>query len=144
MDNLPYWKTDKFKKLDAKWQKKLADKGFRDIEYRVNGEPADYMVGPNPEYFIRRYSPDKEQYYQNATTWGHHLRRIRAGRQAYKIWDQHTEGKSYSEIVKATQISRGIVARVVQQQKKAMLKAIREALPPFSTDDDYDCPTPEE
>jgi hypothetical protein len=140
----PFYKTESFKKLDAKWQKKLADSGFRDIEYRVDGEPANYMVGPNPEYFIRRYTPDKEQYYNMATTWAYHLREQMAAREVHRVWDLHAQGNSYNDIVKALGYGRNVVSRIVNNQKKLMLEAVRQALPPFNTDVDFGDPSHEE
>lgn len=128
-----YYETKDFQKLDAFWQKKLKKSGYVDIEYRVAGKPGDYMVGPNPEYFIRRYSPDKEFYYEAATRWLWYLRRKSPspGRMALRIWALHSQGNSFSDIVKATEYSRGQVSRVVSTQKKAMLLAVKEHRGPF-------------
>lgn len=132
-----FYDTKDFQKLDAKWQEKLKKSGFRDIEYRVAGKPGDYMVGPNPEYFIRRYSPDKEFYFECATQWTWHLRRSQwgqktpEGRRAVRIWALHSQGNSFADIVKSTDFTRGVVARVVRDQKKAMLEAVKTHARPF-------------
>lgn len=132
-----FYETKEFQKLEKEWYDKLKADGFVDIEYRVAGKPGEFLVGPNPEYFLRRYSPDKERYYELARQWLWYLRakRPNPGKMVKRVWALHTEGKSIADICQATEYTRGQVARVVRQQKDRMLEAVREMRAPFRPDD---------
>ena len=130
-----YYETDEFKALKAEWEQKLADSGFKDVEYQVNGEPADYMVGPNPMDFIRRGKLQIDQavdYYEAARAWRWHLRERGERRVRYRIWDMHAEGVSQREISETLGVGTGVVARVLRELREQMQTALREQTGPWS------------
>lgn len=126
---------DEFLKLKAAWDQKLADSGLVDIEYQMNGEPAHFMRGPNPMDFIRaggKRIADATAYYEAARAWRWYLRETgETPRDEIRVWDMHAEGKSFADICQELDIGRGVVQRIIREQKAAMRHAMRELLPPF-------------
>lgn len=113
---------------------KLAATGYRDIEYTVHGEPADYLVGPNPMDFVRAGKirmNDNSAYYSSARQWRWYLRDAGEGREAIRIWDLHAEGKSILAIVKALGYSRWSVSQTIESQRAEMLRRVRNLEAPF-------------
>lgn len=92
-----FWKTQKFYKLNAKWQKKLADSGFEDIE--DTNSPREMLKCWHSQYFQVKYTPEQVQarqsYYE---TVGHILHETRWRNRVHKeIWRLHAEGYSLRE-----------------------------------------------
>ncbi len=91
------FKTKKFKDLQAKWYKKLADKGFEDIEDNKYEEP---KLKAYHYLRFKTLEPDvhaaRAKYYENCrgVLVNHRFKRALDRR----IWELHTEGLSLREI----------------------------------------------
>ncbi len=124
------------KELFDKWEAKLKDSGFRDIEYRIDGEPADYMVGPNPMDFVRagaRRIESASSYYEAARQYRWWLRsQGEEDFNAIRVWDLHSEGKSIMAIVKAMGLKRWFVTQTIKRIKADMMSRVRAHEEPFN------------
>lgn len=101
-----YYQTSEFKKLNAKWSKKLEKSGFEDIE-----QPADFKSGApdgnlkkwsasffsNPSRFDAAKYEAKEEYYRLAGQFLHEHRFSHRDEKA--LWEMHSEGLSIDSIV---------------------------------------------
>lgn len=152
MSEQKFYETKQFMKLKSKWDKKLAKAGFRDIEYLMNGVPGDYLVGPNPEYFLRQGTDRIEagwEYYSRAREWYWYLlEEGKTSKSDLHIWWLHANGLSATQIQdpsKAAPNLRALVPsrerlsitvprirRVLRREKAALQRAVREAQPPFA------------
>ena len=137
-----YWKEKiaqekaTFDEWEAKLKESLESTGQRDIEYRVNGEPADYLVGPNPMDFVRagqRRIENNSNYYELAREFRWWLReQPDVDHDQCRIWDLHAEGKSIMSVVKALGLKRHLVSKTITALKKDMLRRVRQAEAPFT------------
>lgn len=131
------FETDDFKKLQKEWDDKLEESGFRDIEYKINGVPADYLVGPNPMDFVRKGKQRihaAQSYYEAARKWTWHLRETRVQRDTIRVWDLHAQGKSVASIVKLLSCPRKSVTKILRVQKREMLRRVRNLQAPYDLD----------
>ena len=130
----PYYETEEFKKLYKKWEAKLEESGFRDIEYKIHGVPADYLVGPNPMDFVRKGKLRIEQaaeYYEKARQWTWYLRETRCKRETLQVWDLHAQGKSVATIVKLLSCPRKKAGRIIKTQKAEMMRRVKNRMHPY-------------
>lgn len=108
------------KSLIAKWDKKLAESGFDDIEHRES----ENLKKHHSYWFAARYSPlafeSKRQYYDLATQY------LNEGtfetERDKKIWSLHAEGLTYSEIGKIIKLHFTSVGKIVTKLKEGMEK----------------------
>lgn len=130
-----FYQTAEFRKLRDIWYSRLAREGFKDIEYMLDDDGGDYLVGPNPADIRRHYREDKERYYELARQfyeakcnedprW--------AGSKEGQIWSLHSDGKSFRVIVKLmkrSHIGRWEVAQVVTRLRAELLGTEDAELP---------------
>lgn len=107
-----------FKDLQAKWYKKLADKGFDDIEYNLRPDYKSLTkTGLRPEDTIAVIRESKEEYYRMAY---HFLNEHEFdSRLEQIIWEYHAEGISVRDIAELLK-----KARVRKKLKKTQVWAI--------------------
>ncbi len=139
--NAPFYKNSDFKKLKKEWDGKLKKSGFRDIEYQINGEPADFMVGPNPMDILLRWGPDKQRFYELARQLYWTLVEEGAPSRTCAIWRMYSDGQSIQAIV-ASGLGRGFkkptrweVSKVVRECKSRLLRESRDGQGLASTED---------
>lgn len=121
-------KTPDFATLQAKWKVKLKDSGFKDIE-----QDADNLKRWDSHYFRTHYAipafEAKQEYYRMAGQFLHDkqfsciLDRF--------IWQQHSDGVSIANIVKAAKqlkykTHRVEVGKILNKLKAEMFKLYRE------------------
>jgi hypothetical protein len=110
-----------YKKLQAKWYKKLADEGFQDIE--SPNSPKEMLKQWDSFYFQARYAPqdfeDKQKYYEMAREFLHvHKFESRMEKQ---VWEMYSEGVPYQEIGDHIGHSKFLVHKIVNKLKGIML-----------------------
>lgn len=94
------YKTEKFKKLQTEWYRKLEKSGFEDIETHQNGK--DFLKVWHSAYFQTKYSPAsfefKREYYRAAALFLQ--RHVFETEREKKIWERHSEGWSLRRIAR--------------------------------------------
>lgn len=130
-----YYDTAEFKKLNARWQKKLKNSGFDDIEKEITlkGEGGNKKV-----YTLKTWSfslfrgrfdttayEAKNSYYRMAVHFLHsHIFRNALEK---TIWKKHSEGMSYDKIDNFIQSKKGKARRTIEPLAVLMkLKAAAE------------------
>lgn len=102
----PQFKTKKFDALKAKWDKKLLDSGFKDIEDKNERLKSHSQVGRNvDEYYDREvFYSAKEEYFRLAGFFYHdHKFDNDLDRE---LWLHHCDGLSIREISKIMKTKR--------------------------------------
>lgn len=117
------FKTREFLALRRKYYEKLKEEGFEDIEITdwSTGDSGNLLRGFGHMDAIRRYTPDKERYYQLARQMIHTLKARRAPKEERKVWELHAEGVSFRAIERRLGISRNRVSKIVKRIEREML-----------------------
>lgn len=104
--------SDDFKSLQAKWYKKLADEGFKDIE-----KEAQSLSGR----FKSKQVEQIQDYYDKASSFlnDYDFRNLKHKR----IWDLHTQGLSTRKIAAIAKFSKSDVHRIIKKYESIMLGA---------------------
>lgn len=107
----------KLKQLRDKWDKKLKDSGFKDIE---NSHPDRQLKHYDSIEFQRYYTPDafeaKRRYFELA---GHLLHEHKFRSQKHKdIWELHCQGKQFPEIARKFRTTTMRIYRIIKQYDK--------------------------
>jgi hypothetical protein len=123
MGNGKYYMSAEFLRLRKEYYEKLKEDGFKDIEITdwSTGESGNLLRGFGHMDAVRRWTPDKERYYQLARQMAQRLSHRRYDKDERRVWRLHSEGTSFRAIERETGISRGRVSRVVKQIEKEML-----------------------
>lgn len=113
----------KFKALQKRWYKKLAQNGFDDIETEMG------QLKSWESFRVKKHDstiPEKELYYTLCRQFLQehefkylvkiHPRRIR------KIFEKHVEGMSYRNIAKKHGLDKNTVATIIQRLRKLMVR----------------------
>ena len=122
---VPFYLEASFKALERKWDKKLADSGFVDIEHRQepDGREKVLLKGYRPAILRKRYSPEKAEYYRIATQ---RVRELRGKSLAVqRVWRMHSDGRFRTEIAEALKLPLREVNEIVEEQAAAMLFAYK-------------------
>jgi hypothetical protein len=104
-----------FQKLQKKWYKKLADKGFKDIENSdIPGHP---LIHWDSFHFQQMWTPqsflEKQRYFELA---GQMLHDFKFKRKIDKeIWKMHCEGKPAKEISEAVELHTNTINRIIRR-----------------------------
>lgn len=112
------FKTESFKRLHAKWMKKLEKKNFQDIE-NERGDLKDHKsIGDLNQRIHFKYGIKELtiSYYDWANEMLH-VAKFKSGRDK-KIWRLHAAGKTGSEISKVIGLERTWVNRKIQKIAK--------------------------
>lgn len=103
-----------FEKLKEKWNKKLADSGFEDIENK-DGSLKDLVHSRTLSYALQA-KESREAYYSVArqllNDFDFH------NKDEYNIWSAHCEGLSFRTIARSMKITFYEVRRIVNKYKK--------------------------
>lgn len=117
-----------YNKLRKLWNKKLADSGFKDIEYITNlGTTSPYTTDYALARIRQEYSPEAEEYWRRCTLFALHfnfnsLKKSIAPAMARWLWTKWSEGIGYTEL-----------SRLIKQPNKPRVRYYRGAkLPPAS------------
>ncbi len=129
-------RADRLKKLQEKWDKKLKDSGFEDIENRSTGKLHDWSTR-----WTRRDNEltieARREYYRAA---GQFLYEHKFSNETEKrIWSLHSEGRSVRDIVAALKKEklwfvegvkpyRRLVHETIQQLSKQMMRHIKREI----------------
>ncbi len=93
------------KKLRAKWYKKLAKTGFKDIENPLS--VYEELGNCEGTYFQRNWSPaqfvEKQRYFELATQLLHDP--VFKSEKDRKAWEMHTNGATQKQIMKKLKVS---------------------------------------
>lgn len=123
---LKFYETAEFKKQNSKWQDKLKNSGFEDLE-DINGElrifVAKRFAGTRKISFDR--AADDERYFTLAREFLH-KKEFKSKLQKF-IWEQHSEGFSERNIEetlrkKNFKADRNVVRKVIKEFKDEMIK----------------------
>lgn len=127
MTDQKYYESREFLKLRRKYYEKLKDDGFTDIEITdwSTGESGNLLRGFGHMDAVRRWTPDKERYYQLARQKAHKLRSRKYSKEDRKVWRLHAEGESFRGIERRTGVPRGRVSRIVKRIAEEMLSEER-------------------
>lgn len=111
--------SDKFKKLKAKWDKKLADAGFEDIENEDGSLKA--TTHPRTVQLALQEKEERETYYRIAAGFLHnHQFENSLERQ---IWTQHCDGIGARSIAKTLKITAYKAEKIINKlQRLAKLR----------------------
>ena len=122
----------------ATWDKKLADKGFVDVEQRLEckGREARYLAGsPSSGDLARRlFKEETADYYRLARQHYHYMARTsgtRRKRGHITVWRLHSEGLSATKIVRAIADTLGFGVKRVRsiiraEEAKMHARRVRE------------------
>ena len=122
---VPFYLEASFKALERKWDKKLADSGFVDIEHRQepDGREKVLLKGHQSAIFRKRYSPEKAEYYRIAAQW---VRRLETKpSEVREAWLLHSDGCFNTEIAETLKLPLPEVNEIVEEQAEAMLFAYK-------------------
>lgn len=119
---MKYYETKKFKQQQAKWYKKLKDKGFKEIEQTPDNE-SGFLRQWDGSYFKTHYTAEtlkaKQDFYRIATHY------IESGHFDYgyeKIaWSRYVEGASYEAIAKEINVGIVKVWKILRKLRKQIL-----------------------
>lgn len=127
MTDQKYYESREFLKLRREYYEKLKDDGFTDIEITdwSTGESGNLLRGFGHMDAVRRWTPDKERYYQLARQKAHKLRSRKYSKEDRKVWRLHAEGESFRGIERRTGVPRGRVSRIVKRIAEEMLSEER-------------------
>mgnify|MGYP001166800900 CR=1 FL=1 len=127
MTDQKYYESREFLKLRREFYEKLKDDGFKDIEITdwSTGESGNLLRGFGHMDAVRRWTPDKERYYQLARQKAHKLRSRKYSKEDRKVWRLHAEGESFRGIERRTGVPRGRVSRIVKRIAEEMLSEER-------------------
>lgn len=132
-----YWKSNKFKRLKAAWDKKLAKSGFKDIE--VADSPKELLKTWDTYKFNKFTNPPKQPS-KNSYDDNNDPRRFYERQDYYlkcahlltsnykfksakhrRIWELHSEGLSFAEIARALKCQKSWAHYVVKKIRKDKL-----------------------
>ncbi len=127
MSDRKYYESREFLKLRKESYAKLAEAGFKDIEITdwKTGESGNLLRGFGHMDAVRRWTPDRERYYQLARQKGHKLRARKYSKEDRQVWRMHAEGQSFRGIERSTGVPRGRVSRIVKRIEQEMLNEER-------------------
>jgi|SRR5579872_4981217 len=117
------FKTQEFKKLKARWYRKLHASGFQDIEARVTTVTEEYSLRVHHDrYFKFKHSLTELQqtgdYYYLAAQLLNSVR-FRNPRDR-EVWRLHSEGYSYRGIADQLQMNKDVVGHIVNRYQKCI------------------------
>jgi len=95
------FKSPEFKKIQAKWYKRLESDGFEDLEWNhPGGQNSAYLK--KPLHNVRKnYCEGSVEHYRRARI---HLAHAKFNNEMHKfIWTCYTDGQSYRTIIKSIQ-----------------------------------------
>lgn len=102
--------SDKLEKLQAKWNQKLKDSGFEDIEQKDGNLKSWHSM-----YFMCRYSAkefaEKQEYYRLARQYLEYWP-FKSERQK-RVWDMMEVGRTYKEMAKSLRTSTSTISAEV-------------------------------
>lgn len=134
MSHQPQPPQTDFAKLQAEWDKKLADSGFVDVEdRRASG---DLLKAWHGKYFQVRYTPDqfvaKREYYELATSFLNEfffseetLGYFGIIDQDKRVWSLHADGKSIREIAALLRTSKWRIEKTIATLTERMFMVMR-------------------
>lgn len=132
--------VNQWRALKKKWDEKLANSGFVDIEYfspAMDGKFSPYFgkrigrsISRNSADLLKTWSWDKEEYYRFASVFMHHFDWQSLGKtippleRLKKIWELHCEGFSQTEISAAmgNSVKRSVIGQRIRSLKAIMLE----------------------
>lgn len=116
------FKGKKFDKLKAKWDQKLLDSGFEDIEDRNEMLKTYSQIGRNvDEYYAREsFYSSIEEYFRLASFFYHDHKFD--NKLDKELWAYHCEGKSIREISKA------LKDRKIDLKKSGVFKRVKKLI----------------
>lgn len=94
-----FYKTKAFKRLQAKWYKKLNKEGFNDIECTKPGQQDSRFLKFHSILAVQSYKPDTAEYFRRCRI---HLANFKWGRRYVdkRLFAWYTEGESYRSMIK--------------------------------------------
>ena len=108
-----------FEKLKSKWDKKLADSGFKDIENKDGSLKKE--VDPRTQAYAFKEQESREIYYDMAKT--HLFSHMFETTLEENVWMWHVDGKSFRDIANTFNVTFYKVRQIVNtHQKLAGLK----------------------
>ena len=118
-----YHESKKFLALRKKYYAKLKKAGFEDIEITdwSTGDSGNLLRGFGHMDAVRRWTPDKERYYQLARQMNFTLAERKYPKEERKIWGLHAEGVSFRAIERRLGVPRNRVSRIVRRIEKEMI-----------------------
>ena len=127
MSDQKYYESKEFLKLRKQYYTKLQEAGFKDIEITdwKTGESGNLLRGFGHMDAVRRWTPDRERYYQLARQKGHRLRSRKYSKEDRQVWRMHATGESFRGIERRTGVPRGRVSRIVKRIEQEMLSEER-------------------
>lgn len=112
------FKTKKFKALEQKWYKKLAESGFVDAEDTSREDMP--LKAWHDQYFRRRYNVTtfaaKQSYYQRCQDFSHSYNFTDLHEK--RVWDLHCEGVSVREIGKKLRCGKDEAHEIIFRLRK--------------------------
>lgn len=125
---LEFHQTAKFKKLNAKWAKKLLKSGFEEIE--DTNSPREWMKQHHAHYFSNRHDlsqfEDVKRYYELAT---HLLNTYKFKNKTHRaIWEHHSNGIAEREISKILKIRDYDVRKTIRRIRLAIKRDAKDIL----------------
>lgn len=120
MDEMSFYKTEKFKRLESKWYKKLEQSGFVEIENKKND--TDYLKVWHSQYFQCKYTPDaflRKQEYYHMTREFLHIHEFDSDKEKM-IWEMHSQGLSLRKISTALRSKVCRIYKTIRSLSKKM------------------------
>jgi hypothetical protein len=117
-----FWETDKFKKLNAKWQKKLKDSGFDDAETKDHKLKRYSQLRAEQ---ARKETVGREEYYYMARMFLNDFEFD--SERNRQIWSGHSDGLTVLEIaegLRKNKKNKEQEVKTVIKQLKAKMKAM--------------------
>lgn len=115
-----FWKTDAFKKLNAKWQKKVAKAGHVEIENTTS--PKEELLRWHNHRFKETHLDAfvaKQEYFSKTRSFLHHGAFDSAKHK--QLWTLHSEGSTIREIAKSMKLNKNAVCKILLQYRKVMM-----------------------
>lgn len=127
-EQLRFYETAKFKKLTAKWYKKLERTGFEDIE-DVNS-PREFLKAAHDTRFKINFDSstfeERQRYFQLASqlVFTYPFKNPKEK----KVWKLHSEGMSERVIAEITKTTHSVVRRIVENTRLAIKRDAKDIL----------------
>lgn len=113
--------SEDFKRLQAKWYKKLKQTGFEDIE--DTNSPNEMLKSWDSLYFLSRYDGNaflaKQRYFELARQFLHE--HVFDSSREKSIWTEFSEGASIRQIARRRRVSIYKIRKIVKLLEEAML-----------------------
>lgn len=110
-------KSRSFKKLQHKWDKKLKESGFEDIEDR--NSKMEFLKQWHGGYFQRNWDGSRYEYFLKASAFLNSY--LFQSEIEKSIWEGHADGKTIREIAKELSHQKDAVHKVIKKLRAIML-----------------------